>query len=101
MFIKKTINDRCYGDLRSIDIKFGFPLLENKENIRYKRELKGGAFFDIGVYIAKTSCLLTETVNAKIESNINYLNGYDVDMYGSCLIKSKDQISILGSWGFE
>ena len=100
-YIKNRICDNSLGELRAIDIKFGFPLINDVKNIRLKRNLGGGAFLDTGVYITKSACLLTNTMDANILSNINYLEGYEVDMYGSCLIKTKDKISILGSWGFD
>ena len=54
-YIKNIINKNILGSLRFIDIKFGFPLGKDKPNIRFQKGLKGGAFFDIGVYICKTA----------------------------------------------
>ncbi len=100
-YIKGTIMNKRLGELRSIEIKFGFPLFKDKDNIRYKKELKGGAFFDAGVYISKTACLLMNTSKAEVLSKIYYLNNFDVDMYGSCIITNNRDSSVLGSWGFD
>ena len=40
------------------------------------------------------------TEKVEILSNINYIKGYEVDMYGTCLIISGNN-SITGSWGFD
>tara|TARA_Y100001968_G_scaffold185546_1_gene169945 strand:- start:12017 stop:12988 length:972 start_codon:yes stop_codon:yes gene_type:complete len=100
-YIKEKIRDHSLGNLRSIDIKFGFPMFKDKDNIRLKKDLKGGAFLDTGVYILKTANLLANLNEAKILSNIKYIDGFEVDMYGTCLITSKNDFSILGSWGFD
>ena len=99
-YIKDQINNKRLGELRCVDIKFGFPLLPEKNNIRYKKHLNGGAFFDVGVYISKIASLLINTDKVDILSNINYLKGYEVDMYGSCLIINGNN-SVKGSWGFD
>ena len=100
-YIKEKIDSRSLGELRTIFLKFGFPLFQDKENIRYKKNLNGGAFLDAGVYISKSACLLSNTQEAKVLSHINYIKGYEVDMFGSCLIATQNNTSILGSWGFD
>ena len=37
----------------------------------------------------------------KTLSSIKYIKGFEVDMYGNCFITTKNDCSILGSWGFD
>ena len=41
------------GDLRSVQVAFGFPPFPDSNNIRYKQELGGGALLDAGAYAMK------------------------------------------------
>ena len=100
-YINEKILDHSLGELRSIDIRFGFPLIKDKDNIRFKKSLNGGAFLDAGVYISKAASLLVDLKEVNTLSKIKYIKGIEVDMYGSCLITTKNDCSILGSWGFD
>ena len=47
--LKEVINNETYGIVKKAFINFGFPHL-NKTDIRYSRELGGGALLDAGAY---------------------------------------------------
>lgn len=51
-FIKKTIQEHLIGDIKLIRSSFCFPPLDNND-IRYKKDLVGGAFLDAGTYPIK------------------------------------------------
>ncbi len=46
------------GELRCIRSSFGFPPFSDEDNIRYKKELGGGALLDAGAYTLKISQML-------------------------------------------
>ena len=101
-FIKKEISNGLLTDIRAISVRFGFPQFEDKNNIRYKENLGGGAALDAGAYICKIASLLMKGENFKTLSNLSYINDYEVDIYGSCIITEENtNFSVLGSWGFD
>lgn len=100
-YITEQITSGYLSNIRSIAVKFGFPLFADKDNIRYQKRLGGGALLDAGAYISKIGSLLMNGDNYKVLSKLSYIDGYDVDMYGSCIITEKDtSFALLGSWGF-
>lgn len=53
--IKRVVNEGKIGELRCIRSSFGFPPFPDEDNIRYKKELGGGALLDAGAYTLKIS----------------------------------------------
>ena len=80
--IERIIQSGEIGEVRLYRITFGFPKRPG-EDFRYNRQLGGGAFLDAGGYAIKyASQLLGESSKIKY-AQLNYVDGYDVDMYGS------------------
>jgi len=100
-YIKDLIKNNKLGSIRSVNVKFGFPPRQNPKDIRYQKSLKGGSFFDAGVYISKIATLLFDTTNSEVLSSISNIEGFEVDIYGSCMIKTICKNTIFGSWGFD
>jgi hypothetical protein len=55
--IKKIIESGGIGELRCVRSSFGFPPFPDAGNIRYQKELGGGALLDAGAYPIKISQL--------------------------------------------
>lgn len=80
--IKKLITDNTIGELRYIRTNFSFPPFENENNIRYKKDLGGGALLDAGVYPLKIiPQFLGYDINIT-DANILYDNNKEVDILG-------------------
>lgn len=70
------------GEFRLARISFGFPM-RARDDFRYSKELGGGALLDAGGYTLRyATYLLGDTAHVTC-SHLNYLPGFDVDMYGS------------------
>lgn len=70
------------GDVRLYRMSFGFPR-RTFPDFRYDRKLGGGALFDAGGYTIKyASILLGQTARIAC-AELNYIDGLDVDIYGS------------------
>ena len=52
--LKEIIDHKTYGNIKKVSINFGFPHLDNN-NIRYNKNLKGGAALDAGAYTLSCS----------------------------------------------
>ena len=81
-YIKSVINSGEIGDIRLYRVFFGFPR-RAMNDFRYNKALGGGALIDAGGYTIKLAALLLgETAHFQY-SQLNYMNEFDVDIYGS------------------
>lgn len=59
LYVKKLLEDGVIGEIRGLDVKFGFPPFpDGASNIRYSKELGGGALLDSGAYTIKATTYL-------------------------------------------
>ena len=88
--IKTIIEDGQIGELRSIYTSFGFPPFADKDNIRYNKDLGGGALLDAGAYPIKISQLFLGA-DVTVQSSSLYLDPQrEVDIYGGGFIKQRN-----------
>jgi NDP-hexose-3-ketoreductase len=81
------------GDVRLYRITFGFPLRSAKD-FRYNKVLGGGALLDAGGYCLKYANFLLGGDSHVSTAQANYLDDFEVDMYGSAtLTNNKGQIA--------
>lgn len=71
------------GDVRLYRISFGFPLRQ-KNDFRYNKALGGGALLDAGGYTMKYANYLLGNTGKVVTAQVNYINGFEVEMFGSC-----------------
>lgn len=100
--IKDILASGRLGDLRLLRSSFGFPPFPSKDNIRYSKELGGGALLDAGAYPIKIAQEIIGT-NLYISAATLYKdNDLDVDLWGSLQINSYDHpVSGQLSFGFD
>jgi dTDP-3,4-didehydro-2,6-dideoxy-alpha-D-glucose 3-reductase len=98
--INDIVNSGEIGDVRLYKISFGFPR-RNSNDFRYNKALGGGALLDCGGYTIKyASMLLGES--AKIAyANLNYIDEFDVDMYGSAAMLNDAGRTVQLSFGMD
>lgn len=71
------------GDVRLVRISFGFPLRQ-KNDFRYNKTLGGGALLDAGGYTMKYANYLLGDTASVVTAQVNYIDGFEVEMFGSC-----------------
>ena len=70
------------GEVRLYRISFGFPM-RAANDFRYKRALGGGALLDAGGYTIKLASYLLGNTAKLAYAQLNDLDSFEVDMYGS------------------
>lgn len=101
-WLRKELDSGKIGELREIKTAFGFPPFPDKDNIRYKKELGGGALLDAGAYTIKISQeILGYDINVKA-SSLNYDKNLGVDIWGGGFLKQNNgNIISHVSFGFD
>ena len=87
--IINIINNGKIGELRCVRSSFGFPPFKDKENIRYKKELGGGALLDAGTYPLKISQIILGDNIEVSSANLCYNKKSNVDIWGGAYLKQK------------
>ena len=108
IYVKKLLREGVIGPLRQVVVRFGIPPFpEGAVNIRYSKELGGGALLDNGAYTLKAaSYLLGEDLTVLAAMNdVNRPNkdgvGDDVDLTGSIMLRTNDGIPVQTAYGFS
>lgn len=100
--IQKLISDGEIGSIRSIRASFGFPPFSDKGNIRYSKDLGGGALLDAGGYTIKISQILMGS-DIDIVAAVSMMDEpLGIDLAGSGLIRHrKSGLASHISFGFD
>lgn len=98
--IDEMIKNGEIGDVRLYRISFGFPR-RAQNDFRYNKMLGGGALLDAGGYVIKyASKLLGETAKIKY-ARLNYIDEFDVDVYGSAAMINSQGITAQIAFGMD
>ena len=98
--IKEMVARGKIGDVRLIKASFGFPM-RAANDFRYNKALGGGALLDAGGYTLKlATSFLGDTVRVTT-AQMNYLEGFEVDMYGSASLVNDSGLVCQVSYGMD
>jgi dTDP-3,4-didehydro-2,6-dideoxy-alpha-D-glucose 3-reductase len=87
--IQKIVSDGVIGTLRCVRSSFGFPPFPDVSNIRYKKELGGGALFDVGAYPIKISQIFLGHDIEVSAASLCFDNQKEVDIWGGAYLNQK------------
>lgn len=88
------------GDIRLYRISFGFPLRQ-KNDFRYDKTLGGGALLDAGGYTMKYANYLLGDSARVVTAQVNYVDGFEVEMYGSCTMVNAEGLTAQLAFGMD
>ena len=88
------------GDVRLYRISFGFPL-RAKNDFRYNKALGGGALLDAGGYTLKYANYLLGNTARVITAQVNNIDGFEVEMFGSCTMANKAGVTAQLAFGMD
>ncbi|MCR5102459.1 MAG: Gfo/Idh/MocA family oxidoreductase [Butyrivibrio sp.] len=98
--IEDIIKSREIGDIRLYRVSFGFPQ-RAANDFRYNKALGGGALIDAGGYTIKYATrLLGETAELKY-AQMNYKEGFEVDIYGSGAMVNAEGTTVQLAFGMD
>jgi dTDP-3,4-didehydro-2,6-dideoxy-alpha-D-glucose 3-reductase len=98
--IKQIIGSGSIGDIRQFRSCFGFPR-RNKNDFRYNKELGGGALLDCGGYTIKLASVLLGDTTQLCTSSQNFIDTFEVDMFGSATLKNDKGQVFQVSYGMD
>ena len=100
--MKALVSEGAIGDLRVIRSSFGFPPFQDENNIRYQKELGGGALLDAGAYPIK---IAQEFVSGSLNIDSASLHidpKFGVDTWGSAQLKEENSaLTVQIAFGFD
>lgn len=88
------------GDVRLYRISFGFPLRQ-KNDFRYNKALGGGALLDAGGYTMKYANYLLGNTAKVVTAQINGIDGFEVEMFGSCTMANDTGLTAQLAFGMD
>jgi hypothetical protein len=98
--INSIVKGGMLGDVRLYRITFGFPR-RDASDFRYNKKLGGGALYDAGGYTIKYASMLLGS-SAKIAyANMNCIDGFDVDIYGSAAMINDNGTTVQVAFGMD
>lgn len=98
--IEEIVSSGEIGDIRLYRISFGFPR-RSENDFRYNKSLGGGALIDAGGYTIKYATrLLGDTAKIRY-AQMNYIDAFDVDIYGSGAIINDKGTTIQIAFGMD
>ena len=108
LYVKKLLQEKAIGPLRQVVVRFGIPPFpEGSSNIRYSRELGGGALLDNGAYTLKAASYLLggdlAVLAAMDDADRPNKDGIgdDVDLTGSIMLRTADGVPVQTAYGFS
>lgn len=88
-YVRDLLAQNEIGEIRCFRSSFGFPPFDDDTNIRYKKELGGGALLDSGAYVLKATSFI---LGNDFEVNASFLKmheRFDVDWFGGAFLTDK------------
>jgi NDP-hexose-3-ketoreductase len=100
-YAKDMLNNGELGEMRCFRSSFCFPPFTDRQNIRYNKELGGGALLDAGAYTLKaTQFILGNGMNVSA-SKLIYDNEKKVDIYGGAFLTGTGSLFSEVCFGFD
>lgn len=97
--LKSILSNNKIGKIKIVESMFKIPLNKNND-FRFKKNLGGGALYDVGYYPISIMFTLFNSKNIKIlKKNITKENNLDIN--GKIVAKNENRIFFNLAWGFK
>lgn len=101
LYVKNLLDNNFLGDIRLMKAWFGFPPFNDKNNIRYSKNLGGGSLLDAGAYPIKLTTYFFGYDFSVSNSNLYMDKNYDVDICGNGVLVNSNGITSHIAFGFD
>ena len=104
LYVKRLLAEKTIGSVRQLVVRFGIPPFpEGSANIRYSRDLGGGALLDNGAYTVKASTyLLGQDISILAATHGGETPALgNVDLSGAIMMQTSDGVPIQTAYGFD
>ena len=98
--IAEKIESGFIGQLRGFRSSFGFPP-RPRGDIRYKKELGGGALLDAGTYTIRSSQIFLGNDLRVCAGNLHFDTTLEIDIFGGAYLESQEGLFADVSFGFD
>jgi hypothetical protein len=88
--ILEMVNNGAIGDIRAMRSSFGFPPFPDRSNIRYKKELGGGALLDAGAYTVMATQIFLGSNLVVRAANLFEDPSLGVDIWGGAYLSQQN-----------
>lgn len=98
--INRLVRSGEIGDVRLYRIRFGFPR-RSPNDFRFNKALGGGALIDAGGYTLRYATMLLGNTARIQYAQANYIDEFEVDMYGSAALVNSDGMTVQVAFGMD
>lgn len=99
--IKEIIASGEIGEIRCFRSSFGFPPFQDSTNIRYNKNLGGGALLDAAAYTIRASQLFLGRNLTVTAASLNYSKQKEVDIFGGVFLQNDNGLFAQLAFGFD
>lgn len=100
-FVREKIQSGTIGEIKCLKSSFAFPPFSDSNNIRYNKELGGGALLDAGTYTLKCARLFLGD-ELHVRGAVLYpLSNNDVELLGGALLDNNSGTIAQIAFGFN
>jgi predicted dehydrogenase len=101
-WVRERLKNNEIGDVRCFRSSFGFPPFPDKNNIRYFKDLGGGALLDAGAYTLKAMQIMLPEYTFTFRSASLYSSSdCEVELWGGVYLDCPEGIVVELSFGFD
>lgn len=98
--INEIVESGEIGDIRLYRMAFGFPR-RAANDFRYNKKLGGGTLLDNGGYTIKLASLLLGETAQIASSNLNYIDDFEVDVFGTATVVNDEGLTAQIAFGMD
>lgn len=98
--INEIVESGEIGDIRLYRMAFGFPR-RAANDFRYNKKLGGGTLLDNGGYTIKLASLLLGETAQVASSNLNYIDDFEVDVFGTATVVNDEGLTAQIAFGMD
>ncbi len=99
--VRTLVREGAIGELRLVRTGFSFPLPRDPSNVRFQKDLAGGALEDAGCYAVSATRFLMEAEPVSVEAKLRFDPEFEVNTSGMASVIYPEGRMALVDFSFE